>query len=180
MTGPRLLRTISLGLGLALLVSCSSTTRRERAPEKHHYRPVHGESVLLRDGRRAIVPRRAPREVHMAVKAGNRLQSKPYRYGGGHARVEDRGYDCSGTVSYALIHAGLLDSPLPSKAFRKWGQPGAGRWITVFAKHDHSFIVIGGLRLDTGWAGSEDGRGPRWKTRTRPTSGYVMRHPRGL
>jgi len=136
--------------------------------------------VILREGRKAYAPRSAPVVVHRAVKAGNALQWKPYRYGGGHARVDDRGYDCSGAVSYVLIKAGLLDSPLPSKAFRNWGQPGRGRWITVYAKSDHSFITVGGLRLDTGWVSDGDERGPRWKKRTRPTSGYVMRHPRGF
>ncbi len=179
------LRTVSK-LGVLALIgfsggcSSSSTKKIERAPAEYIYPDTTGDVVILRDGRRAYAPRRAPEIVHRVVQAGNRLQWKPYRYGGGHARVDDSGYDCSGTVSYVLIKAGLLSSPLPSKAFRNWGEPGRGRWITVYARSDHSFVVIGGLRLDTGWVRDGDNRGPRWKTRPRPTSGYVMRHPRGL
>lgn len=162
------------------LVGCSSTKRRERAPESHTYESEARNLVILREGRKAYAPRRAPRAVHDAVRAGNELQWKPYRYGGGHAKVHDSGYDCSGTVSYALIKAGLLKSPLTSSGFKNYGEPGPGKWITVWAKHDHSFITIGGLRLDTGWVSAGDERGPRWKRRERPTKGYVMRHPRGF
>ena len=169
-----ILKVATLALA-GLFVGCSS-----RVPDKHVYAPVEGQSTVLREGRKAFAPRRAPNIVHRAVIAGNRLQWKPYRYGGGHARVDDSGYDCSGTVSYVLNKAGLLGSPLPSKAFKKYGESGPGKWITIWAKNDHSFITIGGLRLDTGWVRSGDERGPRWKTRDRPTKGYVRRHPRGL
>ena len=74
----------------------------------------------------------------------------------------------------------LLDSPLPSKSLRRYGEPGPGKWITVWAKNDHSFITICGLRLGTGWVRDGDERGPRWKKRSRPTPGYVQRHPRGF
>lgn len=148
-----------------------------RAREPYRYRLDYGRSVIVRGGR-AIAPRDAPPTVHRLVAAGNRIQGKPYLYGGGHARVEDRGYDCSGTVSYALIHAGLLRAPMPSSGFRSYGRRGAGEWITVFAKDGHTFLTVGGLRLDTGYRG--DGRGPTWETRPRPTRGYVMRHPPGF
>ncbi|MEM0897030.1 MAG: peptidoglycan endopeptidase [Verrucomicrobiota bacterium] len=132
---------------------------------------------MLRDGY-AVAPKSAPREVHRLVAAGNRIQGLPYKYGGGHRRVDDSGYDCSGTVSYALIKAGLLESPMPSKGFKKYGKGGEGRWITVYAKDGHTFLTVGGLRLDTGYRG--DGRGPTWTTRNRPTDGYRLRHPAGL
>ena len=165
-------------VGMATVSACSSW--KSRAPSHHSYQMVYGETAILREDRKAFVPKKVPRAVHRAVQAGNQLQYKPYHYGGGHARVDDRGYDCSGTVSYVLIKAGLLKSPMTSKGFKKYGKPGAGRWITVWASNDHSFITVCGLRLDTGWSREGDERGPRWKTRTRPTKGYVVRHPPGL
>jgi hypothetical protein len=171
-------RLISLFWVVIAVSGCSSW--KSRAPEKHVYVPVEGEVTILRERRKALAPQRAPEVVHRAVHAGNQLQWKPYRYGGGHAHVGDSGYDCSGMVSYVLIKSGLLRSPMPSEGFRNYGEPGQGRWITVWATHDHVFLTIGGLRLDTGWVREGDERGPRWKTRTRPTPDYVCRHPRGL
>jgi hypothetical protein len=146
---------------------------------------------LLPDGT-AAAPAEAPAEVQEAVWAANRLQDKPYRYGGGHARIEDTGYDCSGTVSYALYHAGLLESPLDSGSFMSWGERGRGRWITVFTNPGHAYAVIAGLRLDTSSFGvssrrsgrriarSAFERGPRWRPTRRPARGYRARHPIGL
>ncbi|MGI9244949.1 MAG: peptidoglycan endopeptidase, partial [Verrucomicrobiales bacterium] len=79
-----------------------------------------------------------------------------------------------------LIQSGLLKSPMTSKGFRDYGRPGPGKWITIWASKDHSFITVGGLRLDTGWLSKGDERGPRWKASSRPTRRYVLRHPRGL
>jgi hypothetical protein len=143
---------------------------------------------LLPDGT-AAAPAGAPEPVKRAIWAGNRLQDKPYRYGGGHARIEDSGYDCSGTVSYALIHAGLLKSPLPSGPLMSWGQRGRGQWITVYAHGGHAYAVIAGLRLDTSAystritrrvARSAFERGPRWRPTARPSLGFAARHPLGL
>jgi hypothetical protein len=61
------------------------------------------------DGK-AYPPADAPAEVQQAIWAGNEIVGKPYKYGGGHARVVDSGYDCSGTVSYALLGGELLDA----------------------------------------------------------------------
>jgi hypothetical protein len=132
----------------------------------------------------AIPPRGAPQEVVEAIEAGNRIIRRPYKYGGGHAEVEDSGYDCSGTVSYALIGAGLLTAPLDSSSFMRWGLPGKGRWITVYTNPGHAFVMIAGLRLDTGFRsnrvrGTHPGRGPRWDT-PRPTRGFKARHPSNL
>ena len=148
------------------------------------------KAKLLPDGT-AAAPAAAPRAVQEAIWAANRLQDKPYKYGGGHARIEDTGYDCSGTVSYALHHAGLLDSPLPSGDFLSWGRRGRGRWITVWTNYGHAYMIIAGLRLDTSayayrtrtsrrYARSAFERGPRWRPTRRPWRGFRARHPVGL
>jgi hypothetical protein len=125
----------------------------------------------------AYAPAGAPRAVVRAIKAGNKLQDKPYLYGGGHKSFVDTAYDCSGTVSFALHGAKLLSSPVPSGTLMSWGVAGAGRWITVYANAGHTYMVIAGLRLDTSGTG---GRGPRWQTLQRDPAGFVVRHPAGL
>jgi hypothetical protein len=126
----------------------------------------------------AHAPAGAPRAVRAAIAAGNRIQGKPYVWGGGHAKWEARGYDCSGSVSYVLHAGGLLTSPLVSGAFaRSFGLRGKGRWITVYANAGHAFAYIAGLRLDTSGTG---GKGPRWRMEPRQMRGFVARHPRGL
>ena len=126
----------------------------------------------------AVPPANLPHPVLRAITAGNRIHGKPYRRGGGHKNFEDRAYDCSGTVSYLLHHAGLLSAPTTSEALRKFGEKGEGKWITVYAKDGHTFISVAGLRMDTGYNGSRTG--PRWTAKSRPIKGYVARHPRGL
>jgi peptidoglycan hydrolase-like protein with peptidoglycan-binding domain len=115
-------------------------------------------ATLAPDGRTAVAPAGAPPTVVAAIEAANRITDRPYRYGGGHASVEDSGYDCSGAVSYALIGAGLLDAPLPSSNLMSYGEPGSGQWITVYAHGRHAFVVIAGLRFDTSGRGE---KGPR-------------------
>ena len=147
-------------------------------------------ATLLPDGS-AAAPADAPIQVQQAIWAANKLQDKPYKYGGGHAKIEDTGYDCSGTVSYALIAAGLLKSPLPSGPFMRWGEKGRGQWITVFSHPGHAYMVIAGLRLDTSAYASRTARnrkvarsaferGPRWRPTARPARGFRARHPLGL
>jgi hypothetical protein len=129
----------------------------------------------------AHAPESAPEPVKRAIWAANRIVGRPYRYGGGHARVEDTGYDCSGTISYALIGAQLLESPLDSSSFMRWGEAGRGQWITVYTNPGHAFVVIAGLRLDTSPAGDRSrARGPRWRPALRSTRGFRARHPAGL
>ena len=130
----------------------------------------------------AAAPVSAPQEVKDAIAAANLIIGKPYVYGGGHnARFTSRGYDCSGTVSYALHGADLLTSPLDSSSFMKWGAKGAGTWITVYTNPGHAFAVIAGLRLDTSAAGdSAGGKGPRWRPALRSTKGFTARHPNGF
>jgi cell wall-associated NlpC family hydrolase len=133
-------------------------------------------ATLLPNGK-ARWPKDAPTAVKHAIRAGNLLQGKPYRFGGGHQRWDDDAYDCSGAVSYALRGGGLVTTPLASSDLMTWGLAGAGTWITVYANPNHTFVVIAGLRLDTGSPGD---RGPRWRTAPRPTTAYVARHPTAL
>ncbi len=156
------------------LLSCSSQVKARKPVS---YRFEHGRTALLKNGV-AYAPRNAPPAVKRAIAAGNRLQGKPYKWGGGHGRHLDDGYDCSGTVSYVLREAGLLRGSLPSSGFFKYGKKGEGRWITIYIRKGHVFVTVAGLRLDTGGPGARTG--PRWKPETRQSVGHVMRHPRGL
>ena len=114
--------------------------------------------------------------VARAIAAADRIATMPYRYGGGHGSFTDSGYDCSGSVSYVLHGAGLLSSPLDSTAFMSYGEPGPGKHITIYANSGHVFMTIDGRRFDTGYGG----HGNRWASGSRPTSGFVVRHPPGL
>jgi hypothetical protein len=141
---------------------------------------VPGSSAQLRHGV-ACAPEKAPVAVKRAIWAANQLRSKPYRYGGGHTSFLDNGYDCSGTVSYALAAAGLLRSPLSSNELTRFGNGGRGKWITVYARNGHAFAVIAGLRLDTtAWNSRSDREAPRWQPTFRPPRGFEPRHPVGL
>ncbi|MGC4015744.1 MAG: NlpC/P60 family protein [Luteolibacter sp.] len=156
------------------LSSCSSQVKAKQ-PVSYHFES--GKTAMLQGGL-AYAPRNAPDAVKRAVAAGNRLQSKPYKWGGGHAKGEDSGYDCSGTVSYVLRSAGLLNGVATSKDYFGYGNKGEGKWITIYTRKGHVFMTIAGLRLDTG--GSGGGDGPRWRPQTRSAGGTVMRHPDGL
>ena len=136
-------------------------------------------AVLLPDGT-AAAPQAAPPQVQAAVWAANTIQKRPYRYGGGHASFLDRGYDCSGTVSFALNAAGLLKRSRDSTGFMSYGLRGPGQWITIYSNPGHAYMVIAGLRLDTSAAGAGGGKGPRWRATGRPTAGYRVRHPRNF
>jgi hypothetical protein len=135
----------------------------------------------------AYAPKGAPPQVVNAIAAANQIVRMPYRYGGGHKpSFKDSGYDCSGSVSFALHGGGLLNSPLDSSSFMKWGLAGKGRWITVYTNPGHAFMMIAGLRFDTGYRdgsaphnGTYPGSGPRWG-HYRPTNGFSARHPKGL
>ena len=162
---------------LTCVTGCTSSFFNVRAKQPYQYQLEYGESVILRNGY-AIAPQHAPPAVHRIVAAGNKIKGFPYKLGGGHRRVDDNGYDCSGAVSYLLIKAGLLGSPLTSKGFKKYGRRGKGKWVTIYSKNGHTFLVVGGLRFDTGYNG--EGRGPKWTINDRPTRGHVMRHPFAL
>ena len=154
---------------------------REAGPiEQRGDRPmVSGNRAVLRNGV-AYAPSRAPQSVKNAIWAANSLRRKPYVWGGGHGSFNDRGYDCSGTVSFALHGAGLLNSPLPSSDLMRYGERGRGRWMTIYSRNGHTFAVIAGLRLDTTDLGRGGDVGPRWYAYERDTSGFVARHPTAL
>ncbi|MGI8920511.1 MAG: peptidoglycan-binding domain-containing protein [Solirubrobacteraceae bacterium] len=135
-----------------------------------------GQRAVLRSDGTAIAPASAPLAVQQMVTAGNKIATLPYRYGGGHGSWNDTAYDCSGSVSYVLHGAGLLDSPLDSGSLESWGRPGAGQWVTIYANSGHTFMYVAGLRFDTSGAQG----GSRWQTAHRATDGYVVVHPPGL
>jgi peptidoglycan hydrolase-like protein with peptidoglycan-binding domain len=125
----------------------------------------------------AAAPAGAPAAVVAIIQSGNVIAHMPYRFGGGHQNWTDTGYDCSGSVSFALHGAGLLDSPLASYDFYTWGEAGPGQWVTIYARDDHAYMVVAGLRYDTS---ASKGGGSRWTAAGRPPTGYVARHPAGL
>jgi len=137
-----------------------------------------GESASVQPGGTAVAPVDAPNVVAAVIQAANSIARTPYKWGGGHGAWADTGYDCSGSVSFALAGAGLLGSPLDSTRFEHWGAAGPGRWITVYANAGHAFMVVAGLRFDT--SGRSGPRGTRWQPVMRSTAGFVTRHPPGL
>ncbi len=134
----------------------------------------------LVNGRRAVAPPLAPLAVKKMMVAANHIRNRPYRWGGGHRHWSSRGYDCSGSVSYVLHAAGLLDYPLDSTGFMRWGGGGAGSWVRIYANHGHVFMVIAGLRWDTSYITDGDRTGPGWSEYMRWTKGFRGRHPLGL
>ena len=146
--------------------------------------PPPPEEAMVVNGQ-AIAPASAPTRVKRVIASANRLIRKPYIYGGGHrpytARL-DRGYDCSGSVSFALHGGGFLRSPLPSGMLMNWGRRGPGTWITVYAHASHAYVVVAGLRFDTSMHDPDapgPSTGPRWSTRLRESGAFVARHPGG-
>jgi peptidoglycan hydrolase-like protein with peptidoglycan-binding domain len=139
--------------------------------------PAATEKAILNPDGTAIAPASAPPQVHAIIAAGNLIAKLPYRYGGGHGRWEDSGYDCSGSMSFAFHGAGMLEKALDSTAFMSWGDPGPGAWVTMYANPGHSFMVVAGLRFDTSGRSTQ---GSRWQKSMRPTAGYTVRHPPGL
>lgn len=131
-------------------------------------------ATLLPNGR-AAAPAGAPEAIRAVIAAGNRIAGKPYKWGGGHRRWNDRGYDCSGSVSFALRGAQLVEWPHDSTGFMRFGERGPGRWITIYANRRHVFMVIAGLRFDTSGADPS-----RWQELPRSTRGFRIRHPEGL
>jgi cell wall-associated NlpC family hydrolase len=129
-------------------------------------------------GGRALTPTGAPDVIARIISGGNAIAKFPYIWGGGHGSFVDSGYDCSGSVSYALAAAGLLDAPLVSGQFAKWGAPGPGKWVTIYANDGHVFMYVAGLRFDT--SGRDGPFGSRWQTAPRSLAGFEVRHPVGL
>lgn len=135
------------------------------------------KAKLLTSGE-LIPPASAPARVKAVIAAANKIRTRPYIWGGGHASFASRGYDCSGSVSYALHGGKFLSSPLPSGPLESWGEEGEGHWITVYANAEHAYMVVAGVRFDTaGDEGSETG--PRWHSELLTNEGFVVRHPAG-
>ena len=179
----------ALGAALLLALSCaaaaSAQTGTEPVPgsiEGVAPAPPAGVATMLPNGK-AVPPAGAPYQVVNAINAANRIRKKRYIWGGGHRRWKSKGYDCSGAVSYVLHAAGLLDAPLVSGLLAsRWGSPGIGSWITVYANRAHVYAVIAGLRYDTSAVGESlrQGSGPRWRLTQRSATGYTAKYYPGL
>jgi cell wall-associated NlpC family hydrolase len=136
-----------------------------------------GPIPQVRSDGTAVAPFSAPTVVAQVIAAGNAIATTPYKWGGGHGAWKDSGYDCSGSVSFALAGAGLMSSPLTSGGFMSWGDAGPSRWITIYANGGHVFMVVAGLRFDTSGANG----GTRWQSvNARSYGGFTVRHPPGL
>jgi hypothetical protein len=138
--------------------------------------PTTGKRAAVISTGEAAAPFDAPPMVIEVVQAANQIALTPYRWGGGHGAWRDKGYDCSGSVSFALAAAGLLNQPLDSTRFMTYGAPGKGKWITIYANAGHAWMTVAGLRFDTGGLTT----GSRWQASMRSTSGFVARHPPGF
>jgi hypothetical protein len=139
-------------------------------------RQAAGPTAILLNGI-ALAPPQAPAAIAAAIGAANMLVGRPYEWGGGHGSWYSAGYDCSGAVSFALAGGNFLTAPLASNQFESWGEPGPGRWLTVYANSGHAYAVIAGLRWDT--VGDARGSGPRWHPNDAYPEGFVARHPPG-
>ncbi len=145
------------------------------APLDSNFETPGPQAVL--DNGFASAPEDAPAAVKAAISAANSIATTPYIWGGGHGSWYASGYDCSGAVSFALYGAGLLDTPLTSGSLESYGEPGPGRWITIYASATHAYAEIAGLRWDT--VGDAQGTGPRWHPEPPYPEGFVVRHPAG-
>jgi len=135
--------------------------------------------VAVLDGNLASAPSSAPAAVKAVIAAANSIADTPYLWGGGHGSWYSYGYDCSGALSFALYGGGMLNTPLVSGDLASYGEPGPGRWITIYANAEHTYMMVAGLRFDT--AGNPEGvSGPRWKDTPPYPDGYVVRHPAGF
>jgi len=169
----RLRRLLGEERDLVQALSAPAPSGSSPAPPAENVPPPNGSTAKLNSDGTATPPANAPQAVKDAIAAANAISDKPYMWGGGHGSFESAGYDCSGAVSYALHGGGFLSSPLDSTGFMTWGDPGPGKWITVYSNPGHAYIVIAGLRFDT-----SGGAGPRWQG-PRDPAGFVATHPPG-
>lgn len=152
-------------------------------PGRYTYEYIPGRTATVTSDGMATVPARAPEAVAAGIEAGNRIAGSSYSYGGGHGgdgAGGGGGFDCSGSASYVLRAMGRLHGTMTSDEFRHYGESGAGRWVSVWARRGHVFLVVAGLRFDTGWNDGGGNSGPRWSEGGRPADGCVLRHPAGL
>ncbi len=115
--------------------------------------------------------------VARVIAAADEIATRPYVFGGGHGSFQSEGYDCSGSVSYALHGGGLLSSPEDSTGLESYGEAGPGKYITIYADAEHAWMTIDGRRFDTV---ALQETGDRWSDSMTSTAGYVVRHPDGL
>lgn len=150
---------------------------QERAAQHRVLTPVAGGFSVGGNGTIPI-PAGIPEAVQRVIAGGNAIADFPYIWGGGHASFIANGYDCSGSVSYALAAGGLLNAPLVSGDLASWGAPGPGKWITIYANDGHTFMNVDGMWFDT--AGRSGPYASRWLVSTPPLEGYAVRHPVGF
>jgi peptidoglycan hydrolase-like protein with peptidoglycan-binding domain len=168
---------LSRGEQRVLKSKATGSSTGAASPEPEPTQPVvRGKATINSDGT-ATPPPDAPATIKRIIEAGNEIASKPYKYGGGHGSWKDSGYDCSGSVSYALHGGGLLKTARSSGEFGNWGTSGRGKWISIYFNSGHMYMRIAGLRYDTSGATQD---GTRWHYSSRSASGYQIRHPRGL
>lgn len=169
-------REQALSDNLAAISEQIATTTGAPAPVTGTPAPLTpGESASFISESQASVPSAAPAAVAATIEAANSIATTPYIWGGGHGSFESSGYDCSGAVSFALNGGGFLSSPLDSTGLSTWGEPGPGRWITVYANAGHAWMIIAGLAFDT-----SGGAGPRWHSSpVNSPEGFIARHPPG-
>src|SRR5919202_1697933 len=172
---PRL-RALALATSIAACLAIPATAGAATLVAARRHPTVRGGRGGISEGR-GYARWRAPVVARQFFCRANEIRHKPYKWGGGHGTWYDSGYDCSGAVSYALHGGGLLDSPLDSRGFMRWGSSGPGRWITVYARDGHAWMVVAGLQFNTSGAGEH---GPRWRPEAPRTAGFVARHPAGL
>jgi len=142
---------------------------------------VPGTLARQRTDGKAATPRGAPKRVRRLIAHLNDIVGKRYQWGGGHAKLVSKGYDCSGAVSYGLVKAGLLQYAMVSGRLARWGEAGDGRWVTIYANKRHVYMEIAGLRLDTSQIGDDPTRtGVRWRPLIGKRDGFNVRHPAGL
>ena len=188
---PTVVEPVAGGAGVEAEVVAAEPARPARPAQRRSRRATRDDLELSRpstagDGVHdatalpngiALPPLEAPDAVRQIIEAGNVIARSPYKWGGGHGRWVDTGYDCSGSVSFALAAAGLLGAPLASGPLMSWGEPGRGRWVTVWSSPGHVFMEVAGIRFDTS---GQRVTGSRWQNDMRSTAGFVARHPAGL
>lgn len=164
---------------LRSLVAGDATTQATGSTTPNPAQTTPGAKATVGSDGLAVAPADAPDVVKQIIAAGNEIAKTPYHYGGGHGKWQDSGYDCSGSVSYALHGAGLLDRPLTSGDFASWdgAQSGPGQWVTIYGNSGHVYMIVAGLRFDTS---GRSAAGTRWQTASRSSSGYTVVHPTGL
>jgi hypothetical protein len=181
LAGCLLMMLLGCLLPAVVVKTAGASTAGGASPDDPKYRPAKKAKIV---NGKAIPPKSAPKRVKKVIYAANRIVDKPYRYGGGHGSFEDSGYDCSGAVSYALHGGRFVKAPKDSSDYMSWGLAGKGKWITVYTNPGHAYMVVAGLRFDTGYRdsygqkhGAKPGTGPRWG-KPRPSDGFKSRRIR--